>query len=76
MYFTTPLYIPKIENVLAALVKSLKFPTSAKPSAPIKMAINLEVKKPAIIFITTETELREATLTSTLLFIYFKTLLN
>ena len=42
---------------------------SAKPSAPIKIAIAFEVKIPATILVKTEAELSEATLIKTLLFI-------
>ena len=51
------------------LKKFRKLPISANPSAPIKMAMALEVKIPAIIFIKTEVEFRDATLIKTFLFI-------
>jgi hypothetical protein len=56
-------------NDCTALKKLRKFPIRAIPSTPIKMAIALEVKIPAIILVTIVAELRCATLNSTLLFI-------
>lgn len=61
-YFTIPLGNPKIENALIELKKSLKFPTSAIPSAPTKMAIALEVKNPETMRIKIATELMDAIL--------------
>lgn len=50
------------------LRKFLKFPMRAIPSAPMKMAIALEVKNPAKILMATETEFKDATFNRTLLF--------
>jgi len=68
MYFTTPLYNPKIDKDCTEPTKLRRLPTNAIPSEPTNNAINLDVKNPAIIFTITDTELREATLTKTLLF--------
>ncbi|GAA3569872.1 hypothetical protein GCM10022395_19370 [Snuella lapsa] len=51
-----------------ALTKFRKFPIKAKPSAPIKTAIALDVNNPAIIFVNTEAAWSEAILTKTFLF--------
>ena len=51
------------------LKKFLIFPIKAIPSAPTKMAMALEVRKPAIILRSTDTEFKDATFKSTLLFI-------
>lgn len=68
MYLTTPLYNPKIEIDCTDPTKFLRLPTRAIPSDPTNSAINFEVKKPAMILMTTDTELSDATLIKTLLF--------
>lgn len=49
--------------------KSRKFPIKAIPSAPMKYAMALEVRKPVIILVKTAAEFNEATLNKTLEFI-------
>lgn len=61
-YFTIPLEKPSVENDCAEPKKSLKFPISAIPSVPIKMAMAFEVKKPETILTSIATELMEAIL--------------
>ena len=56
--------------------KSRKFPIKAKPSDPIKIAMTFDMKNPENIFIKTETEFNEATLTSTLSFMSFNRFFN
>lgn len=75
-YLTIPFENPKVENDLAELTKSRKFPTKAIPSVPIKMAIALEVKKPEIILIKTATELIEAILIKILFLRFLINVLN
>jgi len=70
------LYNPKILKDCAELKKLRRLPTRAIPSEPTKIAMNFEVKKPAIIFIITEAELSEATFTKTLLLMYLSTFFN
>ena len=50
------------------LRKFLTFPMRAIPSAPIKIAMALDVKNPAKILMATETEFKDATFSRTLLF--------
>lgn len=69
-YFTIPLYSPNVANEWTELKKFLKFPISAIPSGPIKIAIAFEVKNPEIILTTTVAEFNEATLKSIFLFMY------
>ena len=54
--------------VLNEFTKFLRFPIKAKPSAPIKTAIALEVNNPAIILVSTEAICNEVILIKTLLF--------
>jgi hypothetical protein len=75
-YFTIPLYKPKVAKDCMEYRKFLKLPISAKPSAPIKCAMALEVNKPPVILVISETEFNEATLNNTLLFIYLINLFN
>ena len=58
------------------LKKLRKFPIKAKPSAPIKTAIALEVNTPARTLVATDTVFNEAALFNTLLFMYFVNLPN
>ena len=52
-----------------AFKKFLMFPINAKPSAPIKTAINFVVKSPATIFVIRFAEFNPSTSTKTLIFI-------
>ena len=76
MYFTIPLYNPRMATDCIELKKFRKFPIKAKPSAPTNKAMALEVKNPAIILVKTDAEFNEATFTSTLLFIYLSNVFN
>ena len=69
-YFTIPFEKPKEVKACAEVIKFLKFPTSAIPEGPIKMAMALEVKNPVIIFITIDTELSDAILNKVLFLIF------
>ena len=62
---------PKVENDCAELKKSRKFPMSAIPSVPIKIAMAFDVKKPATILIKMATEFKDAIFIRTLDLILF-----
>ena len=53
-----------------ALKKFLRLPINAMPSTPIKKAIALDVRMPAIILVTIVAEFKCATLNNTLVLMY------
>lgn len=79
VYFTSPFRAPRDDILVSIEEKSLNIPTNANPDGPIKKANALEEIMPAIILITSDTELKAPSFNNPLFLIlsiaFFSTLI-